>query len=67
MNTTKLRWTDGHPKDAGVIGFVWVVDEEGSIGVGEIDSDYNYIKAKGVGRPQAWAGPLEPPDEDTLP
>lgn len=63
---TKLKWIEGHPKDAGIAGWVWVTDENGNYAVVSIDMD-EFNKPRDIGAIVAWAGPIEEPDESTLP
>lgn len=60
-------WKEGHPKDAGVGGWVWVCDEEGEKDIMEISQDGEYKKPRGLGKIVAWAGPIVEPDDETLP
>jgi hypothetical protein len=61
------KWIDGKPETAGTPGFFWVVNEEGDKAVVEIDLDGDYRKPKTLGKIVAYSGPIEEPDDDTLP
>lgn len=66
VNSQALKWTDGNPIAAGAAGWVWIANEDGDYAVIEI-IDGAGRAPKGFGKIQAWAGPIEPPDEDSLP
>ena len=63
----RMRWTEGNPRDACAVGWIWIVNEEGDYAVVEIDYDGLFSRPKGFRTITAWAGPIEPPEESTLP
>jgi hypothetical protein len=62
----KPKWKEGNPKAAGCPGFFWVIDEDGEREIVEVDLDGNY-RRRHTGKTVAYSGPIEEPDEETLP
>ncbi len=67
MNETKLSWKDGTPDNAGCPGWFWVADEEGDKEVIEVDMDGDWKSSRAFGEVVAYCGPIQEPDDETLP